>query len=148
VASIMSPVHMWPLARIVLWSFNRKNCIGSFDCLTLIRSYQSLTHGAEPFLRSCQLCSYSKTCQHFMEPEGSLSCSQEPSTGPYPEPDQSNLLSLHFNILHPPTSWSSKWSISFWLSHQYPICIPLLPHSCYMPCPPHPPWLAHLIIFG
>jgi hypothetical protein len=25
-----------------------------------------------------------------MEPEGSLSCSQEPSTGPYPEPDKSN----------------------------------------------------------
>jgi hypothetical protein len=25
-----------------------------------------------------------------MEPEGSLLCSQEPSTGPYPEPDQSN----------------------------------------------------------
>jgi hypothetical protein len=24
-------------------------------------------------------------------------------------------------------------SLSFWLSHQYPICIPLLPHSCYMP---------------
>jgi hypothetical protein len=26
-----------------------------------------------------------------MEPEGSLSRSQEPSTGPYPEPDRSNL---------------------------------------------------------
>jgi hypothetical protein len=25
-----------------------------------------------------------------MEPEGSLLCPQEPSTGPYPEPDQSN----------------------------------------------------------
>jgi hypothetical protein len=25
-----------------------------------------------------------------MEPEGSLTCSQKPSTGPYPEPDQSN----------------------------------------------------------
>jgi hypothetical protein len=25
-------------------------------------------------------------------------------------------------------------SLSFWISHQYPICIPLLPHSCYMPC--------------
>jgi hypothetical protein len=30
---------------------------------------------------------------------------------------------------------SSQWSLSFWFSHQYPICIPLLPHSCYMPRP-------------
>jgi hypothetical protein len=54
------------------------------------------TYGAEPFLRSCQLCSHSGTCQHFREPEGSSPCSQEPSTGPYPEPDQS---SPHYPIL-------------------------------------------------
>jgi hypothetical protein len=34
-----------------------------------------LTHGAEPFLWSRHSCSYSKTSQHFTEPEGSLSYS-------------------------------------------------------------------------
>jgi hypothetical protein len=33
------------------------------------------------------------------------------------------------------------WSLSFWLAHQYPIYIPLLRHSCYMPRPSHPSWL-------
>jgi hypothetical protein len=33
-----------------------------------------------------------------MEPEGSLPCPQEPSTGPYPEPDQSG--PYHSNIMH------------------------------------------------
>jgi hypothetical protein len=49
-----------------------------------------LTYGAEPFLRSHQLCSLSRTSQEFKEPEGSLPCSQEPSTGPHPQPDRSS----------------------------------------------------------
>jgi hypothetical protein len=50
----------------------------------------SLTHGAEHFLRMRQVCSHSRTSQHFMEPEGLLPSSQEPSIGSYPELDQSN----------------------------------------------------------
>jgi hypothetical protein len=56
-----------------------------------ISSIESLlTHWADPFLRRSHICSYSRISQHYIEPEGSLLCSQEPSTGPYPEPDQLN----------------------------------------------------------
>jgi hypothetical protein len=34
---------------------------------------------------------------------------------------------MHFNIIHTLTSWSSQWSLSSWLSRQYPIYIPPLP---------------------
>jgi hypothetical protein len=40
-------------------------------------------------------------------------------------------------------SLSSQWSLSFWLSHKYSICILFLPYSCYMTRPSHPPCLDH-----
>jgi hypothetical protein len=46
-----------------------------------------------------------------MEHEGSLPCSQEPSTGTYPVPEPSSshhpLSKLNFNIIHSPTALSS-----------------------------------------
>jgi hypothetical protein len=109
----------------------------------------SLTHGTEPFLRSCQLCSYSRTSQHFMESEGSYRVNKSPPLVPILSQIDpihtiaSYLSKIHFNTVHPPTSCSSQWSLTFWLLSQYPICIPILPYSCYMPCPSHPPWLDH-----
>jgi hypothetical protein len=44
-----------------------------------------------------------KNFQNFMVPESSLPCSQEPSTGPYPEPDHSSPYNPSLsNITHPP----------------------------------------------
>jgi hypothetical protein len=42
----------------------------------------------------------------------------------------SYLSKIHFNIVHPSTSWLFQSALSLWLSHQYPICILLLHHSC------------------
>jgi hypothetical protein len=38
-------------------------------------------------MRNQQLLTHPRNSQHFVEPEGSLLCSQEPATGPYPESD-------------------------------------------------------------
>jgi hypothetical protein len=60
-----------------------------------------------------------------MEPEDSLPRTQEPSNGPYYEPDHagyyisSHLSKIYFNIVHPLTSRSSCKSLSFCLSHQF-----------------------------
>jgi hypothetical protein len=93
-------------------------------------------------LETPQLCSYLRTYQHFMEPEGTLPLLKEPSTFPNPEPDKSNpyhtipsyLSKIYFNIVYAPTSWSSQCL--------FPTGFPTnIHHSCYMPCQSHPPWL-------
>ena len=49
-----------------------------------------LLPGAESFLKSQQVLSWSRNSPHFMEPESSLPLSQQPATCLYPEPDRSS----------------------------------------------------------
>lgn len=56
-------------------------------------------HIAEPFLRSSPLHCYSGITQCSMKPKALL-CSQEPSTGSYPEPDQCNPYHPILSLLH------------------------------------------------
>jgi hypothetical protein len=68
------------------------------------------------------LCSYSRTYQHFIQAERSLPCSPPmmPIVSKYNPVHTipSYLSNIHLNIIQPPTSLSSQWSISFRLSHQ------------------------------
>jgi hypothetical protein len=50
---------------------------------------------------------------------------------------------IHFNISLSPIFRSFYWYLSFWISYQSTLCVLILPHSCYMPCPSHPPLLDH-----
>jgi hypothetical protein len=71
---------------------------GPTACFCDRSSEPLLTYGVEPSLRSCQMCSPSRTSHHFMKPEGSLPCSQELSTGPYPKPNRSSPYHLSYPI--------------------------------------------------
>jgi hypothetical protein len=49
-----------------------------------------LTHSLTPWCRILFGKRMKKYSAFFMEPEGSLPCSQKPATGPYPEPTESS----------------------------------------------------------
>jgi hypothetical protein len=72
-------------------------------------SDETFTHGAEPFLRSCQLCIYSWNSQHCMQPQSSLPCSQEPSISRYPVPRRSSTHDPH------PITVRCIWTLSTYL---------------------------------
>jgi hypothetical protein len=66
------------------------------------------------------------TNSEAQEPEGSTPHSQQPATGTCPEPVESNphlpanLSKIHSDPTFPPTTSSSKWSLSFGLQWTWP----------------------------
>ena len=87
--------------------------------------------------------SYSRNYQHFMEPEGSLTHSQEPVTCAYPEPARSfhaptsQVLKILLNIILPSTPGPSKCPLSLRFPHLNPVYASPLTHARYMLRPSH-----------
>jgi hypothetical protein len=78
-----------------------------------ILQYPYLLTELSPSWDAANCAATQETPSNFKEPETSSPCSQEPSTGPYPEPDRSSpyipfyISKIYFNIVYSPTSWSS-----------------------------------------
>jgi hypothetical protein len=88
------------------------SCHSTVYCLRFSQHHKiNLLTELRPFWEAANCAAIQEIPSNFKELEGSSPCSQEPSTGPYPEPVRSSpyhpILSLHFNIVHPPTAWSS-----------------------------------------
>ena len=83
------------------------------------------------------------TTKDFIAPYGSLPHSQAPATCPCPEPDKSrpcspsHFLKIHLNIIFLSKSGSFKWSLSLRFPHQNTVYATTVPHTRYMPRPPH-----------
>jgi hypothetical protein len=93
--------------RTLNTAFNSQFDAGRFNC-TSRQAPCNITNFMElsPSWEAASSAATHRISQHFTEPEGSLSCSQAPSTGPYPDPDQSSpnrpilsLSKIHFDIV-------------------------------------------------
>jgi hypothetical protein len=73
-----------------------------------------------------------------MEPKVSLLCSQEPTTGPYPELYASSphlpkqFSKIHSNIILPSTPLSSEWSLTLRYSARHPVRATCSAHLNYL----------------
>jgi hypothetical protein len=93
----------------------------------------SLTHGAEPFLRSCQCAATQELPSILWTPKFHYHVYTNLSLVPILS--QINPIHTIISYLRSILILSSHlhlglFSGPFWLSHEYPICIPLLPHTC------------------
>jgi hypothetical protein len=75
-----------------------------------------------------------------MVPEGYLPCSQEPSTGPYPEPDPSSsyhpiLSKFNLNIIPHLRLGLPSGLFPSGFATKIPYAFPFLPYAFCMPCP-------------
>ena len=102
-------------------------------CVPYLLTYS--LHGAEPFLRTYPVISWSRNTPHFMEAEGSLPLSKVPAICPNPDPDESSpirpshFMWIHLNIILLSMSRSFNCLFSLRVFHQNPVYTSPLPHT-------------------
>jgi len=102
-------------------------------------------HGTYTLIPRCRRFYEKSTATHsvkqqhasFMEPRGSLPCSQKPTTNPIlsqpnpVHPIDPYLLTVHLNVILPLMLRSSQWSLPFGVPNQNPVNMSSLPHTCH-----------------
>ena len=97
------------------------------DSCSLYKQMILLTPCSRLLLEKVTSSQIVKKFPHFMEPESSLPRLQELANCPYSEPYQSSpcppsyFLNIHFNIILPSMSGSSKWSFSLRFLDRNPV---------------------------
>jgi len=101
---------VWRAERLLHSQRDRSSLNNLRSSLTYTNDLQLITR-----IRRQHLLVMSVILPFFKKPGCSVPCSQKPSNGTFPEPDESNprlrilLLNIHFNIILPCRPTSSKW---------------------------------------
>jgi hypothetical protein len=112
--------------------------------ITVYALTHSLTHSLmelSPFWEAANCAATQELISVLWNPKVRFRVHKNPPLVPIPSQIDpiytipSYLSKIHFNIVHPLTSWSSQWSLSFWIFHKYTICIPFL--RIRATCPAH-----------